>query len=373
MRPVIKPTRRLESSIALAWILCCSLLLGQAPIDAAKLPADSDHDGLSDALEQKLLVQFVPAFMMAKQDCSVLPAEFKTDTAVPEVEAENGTVYGQAFPLKSAKNGAPDVELHYYHLWQKDCGRNGHPLDTEHVAVLIRPSEDHLDSAHWKAIYWYAAAHENTVCDVSQIARASTLHAEEGGATVWISPGKHASYLNRALCQKGCGADRCENMTSFVPAKVINLGEPGFPMNGSAFISSSAWPLESKMSNSNFPAPALARLNRLPQSDIAWFNPGRHPVQGIVATSSSTDQAIAISGANTATGIGVAGHSTGDALSDAGNATDVALSDATESTGNALQKSYKHVCHALGSTVRHVGDALHLTRKRKADRPQEPE
>ena len=33
----------------------------------------------------------------------------------------------------------------------------------------------------WKAVYWYAAAHENTVCDVSQIARAKTLHAEEHG------------------------------------------------------------------------------------------------------------------------------------------------------------------------------------------------
>src|SRR5215467_6738015 len=80
-----------------------------------------------------------------------------------------------------------------------------------------------LSSATWKAVYWYAAAHENTVCDVSQIARASTLHAEDHGARIWVSPGKHASYFNEMLCQRGCGADRCEDMTAMVPLQVINL------------------------------------------------------------------------------------------------------------------------------------------------------
>jgi hypothetical protein len=82
-------------------------------------------------------------------------------------------------------------------------------------------------------------------------------------------------------------------MIEFVPAKVINLSEPGFPMNGSIFIASKTWPLEYKMSNSKFPAAAIA------DTDIGWFNPGRDLVQGIIAKSNSTERALATSEANT--------------------------------------------------------------------------
>jgi hypothetical protein len=95
------------------------------------------------------------------------------------------------------------------------------------------------------------------------------------------------------------------------------------------------------MQVTNFPADPVARLNQLPATDIAWFNDGRHPAQGVIAISSSTEDALADSGHNTTTAISVAG----------------------DSTGNALQKSYRHTARALGSTARHMGDALHLTKK----------
>lgn len=364
----MKPGKRFGLGTSLGLVLCCHSLFAQQRVSAASSHTDSDHDGLSDALEQKLLTQFMPRFMIGRRDCSIRPAEFKANSLIPEAQADNGTIYGQAFPAKTAGDHAPLVELHYYHLWRTDCGRHGHPLDTEHVAVLIQASDPHIGSTEWKALYWYAAAHENTVCDVSQIARASTLNAEDHGATVWISPGKHASYLNGALCQSGCGADRCQRMTELVPAKLINLGEPGFPMNGSVFVSSKAWPLLYKMSHSNFPAAPIARLNQLPMTDIAWFNPGRHPVQGIIARSSSTEQALATSGSDTTAAISVASSSTGNALSGASDSTSVALSDAGGNTGNALKKGYWHTRHALGTSVRHVGKALHIT-PRQDDAP----
>ena len=37
---------------------------------------DSDGDGLSDALEQALLEQFRPQFMIGRGDCAKVPAEF---------------------------------------------------------------------------------------------------------------------------------------------------------------------------------------------------------------------------------------------------------------------------------------------------------
>jgi hypothetical protein len=312
-----------------------SLPLGQSS-QPAPLAIDSDHDGISDNLEQSLLAQFAPKFLVGSHDCSNIPAEFQPGNSTPLVISENGTIYGQVFPGKNPVDGTPVVEIHYYHLWRIDCGPHSHPLDTEHVSVLVRASNSDLDSANWKALYWYAAAHENTVCDVSQIAHASTLHAEDAGPSVWISPAKHASYLNQALCEKGCGADRCENMTPLAPAKLVNLGEPGHPMNGSVFIASSAWPLTAKMSETNFPAPVLARLGELPDSQIAWFNQGKHPKQGVIAISSTTAQAIAGGGRDTLSGISTAG----------------------DSSGNALHKSYRHTRHALSASVRHVGKAL---------------
>src|ERR1700745_4144807 len=50
--------------------------------------SDSDHDGMSDALEQTLLVQFAPRFVVGRQDCSGVPAEFRPDVRTPEVQAE---------------------------------------------------------------------------------------------------------------------------------------------------------------------------------------------------------------------------------------------------------------------------------------------
>jgi hypothetical protein len=319
---------------------------------------DTDQDGLSDSLEQSLLIQFLPAFQIAAADCANLPAEFEPNHPTPNAIAEDATLYGQVFPSKSSPTQNPTVEIHYYHLWSKDCGPHGHHLDTEHAAVLVRASSPDLATARWTALYWYAAAHEATVCDASQIARASTLHAEDHGATIWISPGKHASYLNETLCQHGCGADRCLNMVPLPPGKIINLGEPSHPMNGSVFLASHEWPLLTKMTSTNFPEPPLARLNALPTNDIAWFLPGNHPAQQVIAAGYNTGQAIALGGHDTDTAIALAGDHTGDALS-----------TAQDSTGNALHKSYRHTRHALGLSADKVGNALHVTPKPDPPRP----
>jgi hypothetical protein len=362
--------RKHHQNLLLAWYLVSSFTLALslaiiAPHSIAQSPQppsaiDSDHDGISDDLEQALLVQFAPRFLIGSHDCSNIPAEFQPGDSTPLVKSENGTIYGQVFPATDPIDAAPAAEIHYYHLWRVDCGPHGHLLDTEHVSVLVRAepapaTNPDLNSATWKALYWYAAAHEHTVCDVSQIARASTLHAENSGPSVWISPGKHASYLNQALCERGCGADRCENMTVLAPAKLINLGEATHPLNGSVFIASSAWPLTAKMSETNFPAPVLVRLNQLPDSDIAWFNAGRHPKQGIIAISSTTGR-DALGGLDTAAG-----------------ATDSSLTIAHDSTGNALHKSYRHTTHALSASARHVGKALGLEKQSEKQADKNPD
>jgi hypothetical protein len=320
------------TSIPIRFLTTAILLCAVSLFSFSQNPLDSDADGLSDLLEQSLLAQFAPDFMVARHDCSHLPGEFLTNEVTPTIEAENGTIYGQVFLARNSTDHDPEVEIHYYHLWMEDCGAHRHPLDAEHVSVLVKASEADLSSAHWKAIYWYASAHENTVCDVSQIVRAATVRAEDHGAKIWVSAGKHASYLNETLCQRGCGADRCEDTAALPAGEVINLGEPGHPMNGSLFITSKFWPLADKMSATNFPPEPIERLNQLPDTDIAWYHAGRHPAQGIIAISSSTADSIANGGHNANTAISVA----------------------QDSTGNALQKSYRNTKRALGRSVRFV-------------------
>jgi hypothetical protein len=314
--------------------------LGAQPValqhDGQQASIDSDHDGLSDDLEQTLLAQFKPVFMVSKADCSDVPAEFTPESRNPIVLAEDGTIYGQVFPGKSGDTTEPTVEIHYYHLWKKDCGRMGHALDTEHVAVLIQASGKLSISTKWKAAYWYAAAHEDTVCDASQISRASTLHAEDHGAIVWISSGKHASFLNGELCHRGCGGDTCEKMAPLPVSKIVNLGEPGMPMNGALWIASSRWPLATKMARTDFQYSAVTRLENLPDSDIAWVNPAKRPAQSTIA----------------------AGDSTIDALLASNQNTDSAISSAGDATGSALDKTYGNVKHALGASAHNVGKFL---------------
>ena len=88
---------------------------------------DANQDGLSDALEQSLLDKFAPTFLVAQNDCSNIPALFTLNLSKPTVTRENGTIYGQVF-RKSPANTV--VEVHFYHLWRRDCGEHGHPLDT---------------------------------------------------------------------------------------------------------------------------------------------------------------------------------------------------------------------------------------------------
>ncbi|MFZ1013351.1 MAG: hypothetical protein WCC26_07415 [Terracidiphilus sp.] len=315
---------------------------------------DSDHDGLSDALEQALLVRFEPSFQVDPQDCAGVPAAFLPDRSKPVVAAEDGTLYGQATPRTLSGMAGRLVELRYFHLWKSDCGRMGHALDAEHVSVLIQAQPDTDGAAGWHALYWYAAAHQDTVCDASQITRAATLAAENAGAPVWISRGKHASFLNQDLCRHGCGGDWCGSMHPLSVRRIVNLGEEQAPMNGSLWIDSAAWPLAAKMTRSDFDPEALARLQKLPSSDIAWVTPSKRPMEATIAAGGSTEGALAMGEGKT----------------------DTAISLAADDAGNAIGNTYGKVTHSLKKSARAVGRFLrggsHKPTKDTADQWQAP-
>ena len=314
--------------LVLALLFFCLATLGAQTAGSDSL-LDSDHDGLTDSLEQSLLEQFRPRFVISSRDCSIRPAEFTPSLKKPVVAADDGVIYGQVFPSAGRANA---VEVHYYDLWRKDCGQAGHELDAEHVSVLVGRD----DSGSWKARYWYAAAHENTLCDSSQIARAKALNAESQGPEILVSAGKHGAFLSKRACRFGCGGDECEGKQPLDGSRVVNLGELSAPMNGATWVSSKGWPLKQKMVRSDFGDALTKRLEALPADEIAWANPGKRPAQAVIL------------GGEEGLGGGATGlRATDSALTAADTNTSGALDKASRKTGNALVKSYRGVKKAL--------------------------
>ncbi len=316
--------------IARAPVYALALVLAAgaaAALEAPQLPAgdsDLDRDGLADDLEAFLLEHFRPTFMVSAGDCDLLPSEFLPGLDEPQTHDRNGTTYGQVFRRGKHRDGSELVEIHYYHLWSRDCGRMSHPLDAEHVSVLVIGNSLPAAKTPWRARYWYAAAHEDTVCDTSRWADASALGAEESGPVVWISAGKHASYLHRELCGAGCGQDVCQQMFPLSQRPIINIGELGAPLNGALWTSSRRWPLAEKMT-SDFPDAVTGD-----SFDAASLrgSPSRSSAQAIIAGGGSSLNALAF-----------ADQSAEDALASAGASAGRGVNISVRETGNALKRA----------------------------------
>ena len=307
---------RLSLTLALLLLAC---------IPAIAQTNDADHDGLTDDVEQRLLEKFKPTIMISSSDCAGIPARFEPGVSSPRVAALDGTLYGQVFPVSSKQ-----VEVHYYVLWERDCGRVSHPLDAEHVAALIS-----MEDSGPRALYWYAGAHEKTLCDMSSGARARSLSAEERGPQIWSSAGKHALYFSKAKCDSGsgCGADSCVDDVDAPAAEIINLGERNAPANGSEWLSSPGWLLSDKMAP-NF-TPEITRLIDLAPEDSVITVRGRSTFRGTIQVSDT----VLMSAENGA-------QHTSSALSTADTHTTNAMGRATKATGHALRKAWHAVIPA---------------------------
>lgn len=293
-----------------------------APRAATTQSIDSDRDGISDQQEQILLERFRPSFMIGRADCAIRPSMFKPHDKVPTPLAADGTIYGQVFPVSGNR-----IEVHYYTLWNRDCGRMEHPLDAEHVAVLIS-----MDSqGEPTALYWYAGAHEKTACDISSGRRAEALTKNDNHPTIWSSSGKHALFLRKDMCGGGCGADSCkDNVELLEIGPVVNIGELDQPMNGAAWVKSTSWPLADKM-DSDFSGDVLSRLDSIPAGTVSTVR-GNRSIRG------------SIDGADAAVDGGATGvHYTEDALNTANGHTSKSLGTAVKTTGRALRRTWQAV------------------------------
>jgi len=322
-------------ALGLCFSVCVSAV-GQTTAMPASPRADLDRDGVDDAVEQSLLERFLPHFSLSAGDCAVAPSLFLQGALDPVALQQDGTIYGQAFAKSTSVAGQKGVlvELHFYHLWQSDCGKPAHSLDVEHVSTLVTANSMTAPAADWVALYWYASARQGTMCDKSHAASAGLVHAIDQGPAVMVSAGKHASYLDGSLCQQGCGSDRCEGLKAFSVPRVVNLGEPDAPLNGSDWTASPLWMLRDKMS-SDFPDGLLAELQ---VSGNNQFLPVRPATPGIQLAAGATASALA-----------TAGESTGHALDSAQRHTGDALDTSARSVGSAFRKAASSTRKFLGS------------------------
>lgn len=309
------------------------LLLLALPMAAQTPGADLDHDGIADRLEQQLLEKFRPDFRIGAADCDTEPAEFRAGAQAVLYE-RNGSIYGQVFVPPSAVANAPGLsgavlEIHYYDLWTRDCGRMSHALDPEHVAVLVHAPRFSSGVEEWRAAWWYAAAHEHTVCDRSSIAPATSLEATGRGATFWISSGKHAAYLSDTACAGGCGDDRCDHSVPLPPGKLINLGELQAPMNGAAWTASRQWTLAEKM-QSSFPPQALAAFPAGSASEL-------------VADPSGSLQSVISAGDSSLNALGESERQTSSALTLGKSKTEYALGNNEGKVNGSLRTAFRKV------------------------------
>lgn len=288
--------------------------------------SDADRDGVSDSLEASLIERFRPFFHVSETDCAELPAEFEAFSVEPRVRARNATLYARVSPSRTDSA----LEIHYYHLWERDCGPlSPHDLDVEHVSALVAQDA----TGEWRARYWYAAAHEDTLCDTSNAARAEAVGAVASGPDIWISRGKHASYLSRELCgQRGCGVDDCRDMVPLPleDARLTNIGERGTPLSGSTWMASRDWKLEEKL-GSDFDPELVAQLESSedPEKVLARVNGHWRATQFSLS---------------------IGGDALG-ALGQAGNHGGGSLVEAEQQTESALGKTFRAVGRALGRVI----------------------
>ena len=312
----------------------CASCVAQTTAIATRTPADLDRDGIDDAVEQALLEHFLPQFRLSAGDCDTAPSLFLAGAVDPVALQQDGTIYGQVFPMSSFVAGQKSVvvELHFYHLWQQRCGKSAHSPDVEHVSALVTGDSLNAAAADWVGLYWYASAHPGATCDKSHAAKAEVVHATGHGPAVSVSATKHTSYLDSTLCTQGCGSDRCEGLQALSVPRVVNLGEPDAPLHGSDWTASPLWPLHDKM-KSDFTDGVLAELQTNGDGEVVLLRP---TTPGIQLAAGATANALVTAGENTGRALDSAQRHTGDALDTSARSVGSAVRKAASSTGKFL-------------------------------------
>lgn len=183
-----------------------------APVDAPAI-VDLDHDGLDDAREQQLAESYVPYISLDPND--------------------NCPRSGIVARVRPHPDDAMKVLIVYSHLFERDCGINGHVGDNEAFGILIDPAIP----APAGILAIRTASHQNTLCE--RVTECSTCPGDHrtpcdqaaDGSTMWpvlyASKGKHGQYASGGSCSLTSTCfDVCTLNANRARPPIVNVGEP---------------------------------------------------------------------------------------------------------------------------------------------------
>ena len=172
--------------------------------------ADKDGDGIDDALEQTLAETYLPFLSLDPADgCSL------------------GGIVFRLFPH-------PDdpafIHIIYDHLFETDCGLNGHTGDNEVFGATIDPKVPPPAGI----IALRAVTHQGEICEkTTQCGSCPGLNpcgtAMKNGQAypvVFSSKDKHATYVEKSQCTVISCFDSCKLNAEDTPVILVNAGEP---------------------------------------------------------------------------------------------------------------------------------------------------
>ena len=174
--------------------------------------ADGDGDGLDDAYELQLATDYLPFISLDPDD---------------GCQRSGLAVRVRPHPADPTK-----ILILYDHLFETDCGLNGHTGDNEAFGVAIDPAIP----APAGIIALRTASHQNTACervtDCSTCGPADERDACDltaGRPMIYPSKDKHGQYANKSKCGGPC-FDSCATNPEPHRPPITNVGEPGRPL-----------------------------------------------------------------------------------------------------------------------------------------------
>lgn len=206
-----------------ALLAACSSGAGSDDVEpdaGTRLPAidapaivDLDHDGLDDGREQLLAESYMPFVSLDPDD--------------------NCPRSGMVARVRTHPQDATKILIVYSHLFERDCGLNGHVGDNEAFGIAIDPTIP----APAGILAIRTASHQNTLCErVTECTtcagdtRTACDRAADGVAmwpVLYASKGKHGQYASGGSCSLTSTCfDVCTLNSVRVRPPVVNVGEP---------------------------------------------------------------------------------------------------------------------------------------------------
>jgi len=184
------------------------LVLDSGAPDAGVTIVDLDRDGLDDAFEARLAVEYLPSLSHHPNDDCPLG--------------------GLIFRARPHPQDPSLVFIVYSYLLERDCGIGSHVGDNEAFGITVNPAKP----APAGLTAMRAISHQNTLCEkITTCGTCGSLAACEAGDAgrprYFSSRNKHGGYVQKSSCQliAVCTDDCAVGERFGVP--MVNVGEPG--------------------------------------------------------------------------------------------------------------------------------------------------